>query len=474
MNKKINNNMSGKKILVVGLGVSGLASIKALDKMGAEIYAYDGKTQNDLSEKLEEIKNIKVKYYFNSLDFDENIELCIKSPGINMHTEVMEKILSMNIPVVSDLEAAYDIAKSKFIAITGTNGKTTTTTLIGEILKEAKVKNYVTGNIGYGVFYDASRSNSDEYLVTECSSFQLDGTEEFEPYISVMTNLTPDHLDWHGSVPNYYDAKFKACVNQDENDYCILNYEDEEIRKRAERVNANIIYFSSSRNLSNLKNSIYVDRINDTPNGNEDGSIVLKLDNKFEKIMKVDDIFIPGKHNLENCLCAIVVCKLLNVATEDIEKTIKKFKGVEHRLEFVTEINSVKYYNDSKGTNPDASIKAIRGMKAPVILIAGGYDKKSDYSEFIKSFDGKVKNMILLGDTKFDILNKAKEFGFNDNIIVDNMEEAVKTAVSIAEPGDTVLLSPACASWDMYKNYEIRGKDFKKKVMAYGSERGKN
>lgn len=453
--------MMNKKILIVGLGISGVAAVKALNKLGAEIVVYDGKSEDELAAQLEELKEIDVKYHFNNYNFDEDIDLCIKSPGISMNTEIMKEITSRNIEVVSDLEAAYRISKGEFIAITGTNGKTTTTTLVGKILSHADYDNKVTGNIGYGVFYDAYIANENSYLVTECSSFQLENTLLFKPHISIITNLSPDHIDWHENCENYYRAKLKVANNQDENDYCIVNYEDDELRNRTKGLSAKIVFFSSERV---LKEGLYV----------EDDFIYFEFNGIKEKIMNVNDIFVPGKHNLENCLAAIAVAKIIGVNIEIIKKTISEFKGVEHRLEFVAEINGIKYFNDSKGTNPDASIKAIKGMKEPVILIAGGYDKNSDYTDFIKSFDGKVKKLILMGQTKDNILETAIKMNFNDNILVESMDEAVKTAISIAEPGDTILLSPACASWDMYKNYGIRGRDFKERVVHYGKESRKS
>lgn len=448
--------MKNKKVLVVGLGVSGVAAVKALDKLGAEVSAYDMKDKENMTSVLEELKDINVTYYFNSLDFDtNNIDLVIKSPGIKFDTPVMQKLVDSNIKIISDLEAGYLITDNKFVTITGTNGKTTTTTLVGDIIRYANKKYKLTGNIGSGVFYDSYISEPSEILVVEASSFQLESTYEFKPFISIITNLTPDHLDWHQTEENYYKAKFKVALNQDKNDYCILNYEDKVTKDYVNLLKTNIVYFSSEHI---LEKGIYV----------ENNNIVYNFNNEKSIIMNVDDIFIVGKHNLENTLAACCAAKLLGIDNNTIKDAVKNFKGVEHRLEYVETYNGVRFYNDSKGTNPDASIKGVRGVKAPIILIAGGYNKDSSYDEFIEAFDNKVKALILFGQTKDDISECALKHGFNNIFMVENMDEAVKKSYELSENGDTVLLSPACASWGMYPNYEVRGKDFKERVKFYG------
>ena len=448
--------MENKKVLVVGLGMSGVASIKALNKLGATIYAYDSQSKEKMSKVLEELKDIEVTYYFDSLDFDtNNLDFVIKSPGIKFETPIMQKLIDSNIKIIGDLEAGFLVTDNKFVAITGTNGKTTTTTLIGEIINNSDRKCIVTGNIGSGAFYDSYISEKGEILVVEASSFQLESTYTFKPFISIITNLTPDHLDWHITEDNYYRAKIKVAINQDKNDYCILNYEDDKIKKYVDLLHTNILYFSSERILDN---GIYVENNNIVYNYNGEKSI----------IMNVDDIFIVGKHSLENTLAACAVAKLLGIKNDTIIETVKSFRGVEHRLEYVDTYNGVKFYNDSKGTNPDASIVAVKGVKAPIILIAGGYDKNSDYDEFINAFDNKVKALILLGQTKDAIKECALKYGFKNIYMVENMDEAVSLAYKLSEKGDTVLLSPACASWGMYPNYEVRGKDFKERVKFYG------
>lgn len=448
--------MKNKKILVIGLGVSGVACVKGLNELGAEILVYDGSTKEKLTEQLKELEGIKAEYYLSKDEFYlDDIDLAIKSPGIKYEIPVIQKLISKNIKVISDIEAAYMITKATIVSISGTNGKTTITTLVGEIVKESGRKYKITGNIGYGMFFDSLNAEEGEILVAETSSFQLAGTYDYKPHISVLTNITPDHLDFHHTMQNYISAKFNNVNNQDERDYAILNYEDEIIRNYSKNIKAKIIFFSAD---SVLDEGIFV----------ENGKMVFKDKNDTTFIVNIADIFIPGKHNIENALAAAGACLALNIKPETIAKILKEFKGVEHRLEFSGEYNGVKFYNDSKGTNPDASIKAVQGIKKPIILIAGGYDKKSQYDEFIKCFDNKVKALILLGQTADEIEKCAREYGFANIYRVQNMDEAVKKCFELSNEGDNVVLSPACASWGMYPNYEVRGRDFKERVKYYG------
>ncbi|WP_313344946.1 UDP-N-acetylmuramoyl-L-alanine--D-glutamate ligase [Sedimentibacter sp.] len=451
--------MKDKNILVVGLGVSGIACIRGLNKLGARIFVYDESPKEKCDEKLQELKEIEASYFFGNneidkIDFDI-IDLAIKSPGIKYEVPIIKMLTEKHIRVISDIEASYKITDATIVSITGTNGKTTTTTLIGEIIKESKKNHKITGNIGSGMFYDAVNSNEDDVLVAEVSSFQLAGTFCYKPHIAVITNITPDHMDFHHTYENYIDAKFRNVVNQDENDYAILNYEDEIIMSFTDKIKAKKIFFSSERVLDE---GIYV----------QDEKIMYSRDEKTEFIININDIFIPGKHNLENAMCAAGAALSLGINTQTIANVLKNFKGVEHRLEFCGEYNGVKFYNDSKGTNTDASIKAIQGIEKPIILIAGGYDKNSSYDEFIKNFDNKVKSLILLGQTADKIEACARSYGFTDIYRVENMDEAVKKCFELSVKGDNVVLSPACASWGMYPNYEVRGRDFKERVKYYG------
>lgn len=450
--------MKNKNILVIGLGVSGIACIKGLAVLGAKISVYD-ESKEKAAEIPYELKEIEVEYFFGEDEIEkvnmEKLDFAIKSPGIKYEVPIVQKLLKRNIRIISDIEAAYKVTEASIISITGTNGKTTTTTLIGEMVKEGGRNCRVTGNIGSGMFYDGMSSGKGDVLVAEVSSFQLAGTYEYKPFISVITNITPDHLDYHGTLDSYIEAKFKNVVNQNENDYAVLNYEDETIRRFADKIKAKKIFFSSERILDE---GIYL----------KDGKMMFKYDGSDEFIINAEDIFIPGKHNLENAMAATGASLALGIKSEIIAHVLKEFKGVEHRLEYCGEYDGVKFFNDSKGTNPDASIKAVQGIEKPIILIAGGYDKKSPYDDFIKAFDGKVKAMVLLGQTAQDIDACARKHGFTNIYHVKNMDEAVKKCFMLSENGDNVVLSPACASWGMYPNYEVRGRDFKERVNYYG------
>ena len=446
-------------VLVVGLGVSGIACIKGLSKTDTKIYAFDESSEENLKDRLKEAEGIDVEYYFGNDEIEkinfEKLDYAIKSPGIKYEVPIIETLLKSNIEVISDIEAAYRETNASIVSITGTNGKTTTTTLIGEMVRESGKPYKVTGNIGFGIYNDALNAKEEDILVAEVSSFQLAGTIKYKPHISVLTNITPDHLDYHHTVENYTEAKFKNVIAQDENDYAILNYEDSTIRNYSDNIKAKKIFFSSERI---LEDGIF----------EEKGQMFYRTGNNKEFIMDTKEIFIPGKHNLENAMAAAGAAIAIGVDTKFIAKVLREFKGVEHRLEFTGEYNKVKFYNDSKGTNPDASIKAIQGIEKPIILIAGGYDKQSTYDDFIKAFDNKVKALVLLGQTAGDIEKCALKYGFENIYRVETMDEAVKKSFELAEEGDNVVLSPACASWGMYPNYEVRGRDFKERVSYYG------
>jgi UDP-N-acetylmuramoylalanine--D-glutamate ligase len=446
-------------VLVVGLGVSGIACIKGLSRTGAKIYAFDESSEENLKDRLKEVEGIEVEYFFGNEEIEKinikALDYAIKSPGIKYEVPIIEKLLKNNIEVISDIEAAYRVTNASIVSISGTNGKTTTTTLIGEMVRESGKPHKVTGNIGFGIYYDALNAKKEDILVAEVSSFQLAGTIKYKPHISVLTNITPDHLDYHHTVENYIETKFKNVITQDENDYAILNYEDNIIRNYSDNIKAKKIFFSSERV---LEDGIFA----------ENGQMFYRTGNNKEFIINTKEIFIPGKHNLENAMAACGAAIALGIDAEVIAKVLREFKGVEHRLEFTGEYNKVKFYNDSKGTNPDASIKAVQGIDKPIILIAGGYDKQSDYDELIKAFNNKVKALILLGQTAGEIQRCALKYGFENIYRVETMDEAVKKSFELAEEGDNVVLSPACASWGMYPNYEVRGRDFKERVSYYG------
>lgn len=442
--------LENKRVLILGMGITGISSVKAIYNQGAKITITDTKTEEQLFDVLNQLKDIPMERFLGVDDVDlSGIDLVIKSPGIPPRAKIIQKAIGLNIEVITDIEVAYRILKEdNFIAITGTNGKTTCTTLIGEIFKNAGLTTYVVGNIGTGILEKINHTQKDDVFVIECSSFQLEHTTSFKPKIALITNITPDHIDWHGSLENYSNAKMKIFKNQNIDDYLVLNHDDEVLKNIGKEVKSNIIWFSIKEKLTK---GIYI----------EDEYIVINDGEKKEKLMAYDELKILGKHNLENALGCIGVALAMDINLHTIKEVLSTFMGVEHRIEFVATKKGISFYNDSKGTNSDASIKAIEAVKSPIILIAGGYDKGGDFNSLIKAFNGKVKALVLIGQTKDKIKNTALENGFNHIYEANTLEEAIELSYSIGESGDNVLLSPACASWDMFKNYEMRGKIFK-------------
>jgi len=358
-----------------------------------------------------------------------------------------------NIPVISELELAYSCCRAPIIAITGTNGKTTTTALLGEILKASGRTTHVVGNIGVPFTEKAMDMEGSHTAVVEVSSFQLESIRNFRPYIAVILNITEDHMDRHKTMENYIAAKARIYENQTKGDILILNADDRVLSGIETDNKGESFYFSRHKVLNK---GAWV----------ENGKIVLNIGNGSVPVCSTDQVGIPGSHNLENALAAVLAAGLCGTESETIARVLKEFPGVEHRIEKVAVINGVTYYNDSKGTNPDSSIKAIEAMKGSTILIAGGYDKKSDFTEFVNAFNDKVDALILLGETAGIIAAAAREKGFTNIHMTKTMEEAVEKAYELSSPGQNVLLSPACASWDMFRNYEERGRIFKEAVLA--------
>ena len=339
----------------------------------------------------------------------------------------------------------------RLVGVTGTNGKTTTTALCGEIMANYYRDVKVVGNIGIPYTSVAADTTDETVTVAEISSFQLETIEKFAPKVSAILNITPDHLNRHHTMEEYIRVKELITKNQTESDTCVLNYEDEILREFGKTLHTKVIYFSS---LHKLEKGMYLD----------DGEICYRDENGVQKLCRTTELNLPGRHNHENVMAAAAMALAYGVPLEVIRKVVCAFKAVEHRIEFVTEKNGVVYYNDSKGTNPDAAIKGIQAMDRPTLLIGGGYDKGSSYSEWIQAFDGKVKYLVLIGQTREKIAAEAKALGFTDIVFADSLAEAVQFCADHAKKGDAVLLSPACASWGMFPNYEVRGKMFKELV----------
>ena len=446
-----------KKVLVFGSGKSGIAASRLLLKNDAEVVLYDGNKSID-SEKLEKdilsgISDKKVEIILG--DFPEellnSIDLTVMSPGVPTDLPVVLEMKEKNIPVWGEIELAYVLGKGDVLAITGTNGKTTTTALLGEIMKNYRENVFVVGNIGNPYTSIADETSEESIIVAEMSSFQLETVHTFHPKITAILNFSPDQLNRHHTMEAYVDTKKQIAANQTKADTCVLNYEDELTREFGKETTAGVFYFSSQRV---LEKGIYL----------KDDSIYMNMGEGEVLLSATKDLKLLGTHNFENVMAASAMAANYGVPVEIIRKTIQEFAGVEHRIEFVAEKNGVAYYNDSKGTNTDAAIKGIQAMNRPTLLIGGGYDKDSEYDEWINAFDGKVKKLVLIGATKEKIEKTAHKLGFMDTILADTFEEAVQICIDNAEEGDAVLLSPACASWGMFNNYEERGDRFKELV----------
>lgn len=436
-------------VAVVGLGKSGFALIDFLEKNGSNILAFDKKTDYE-KEELEKYSEHTKFVLGNNPTGDEDVKLVIVSPGVPMDMPFVKKFKARNIELIGEIEFAYRFAKGTFIGITGTNGKTTTTTLVGEIFKACDYDTRVVGNIGNPIISEVGTSTEETVFVCELSSFQLETVRDFCCHIGTIINITPDHLDRHKTFENYAYYKARIYNNQTPNDFAIVNDEDEISKALTSEMENNKIYFSVHKK---LEKGIYMN----------DGKIYSSLSGEEKLIMDRSEIFLKGDHNVENVLAALGIAIAYDLDLEKVKQVLRDFKGVEHRLEYVKEINGVTYINDSKGTNPDASCKAIASFDN-IILIAGGYDKGSDYEEYLTLYKERGKALIVMGATADKIINTAERLGIDNIYKVESMQEAVQIAYKIAEPGYVVLLSPACASWGMYKNYEIRGKDFKSEV----------
>ena len=448
-------DLKGKKVLVVGSGISGIGSATLLEKQGAFPVIYDGNEKADEAEiRAKLMKNSKAEIVIGSFSEDilEGVELAVLSPGVPTDVDFVLTIKAHEIPVWGEAELAYNYSKGRVLAITGTNGKTTTTSLVGQIMQEYYESAYIVGNIGTPYTEEAPKMREDSVSVCEISSFQLETIEHFHPTVSAILNITPDHLNRHHTMENYVACKEAITRNQTKDDFCVLNYENEYTRDFGSRCPATVVFFSSKRA---LENGLFLEK----------DEIMLAENGNAKPLLNVKtDMNLVGICNIENVMAAIGISMHAGVPMENILQTIKRFVAVEHRIEYVATKNNVVYYNDSKGTNVDAAIQGIKAMDRPTILIGGGYDKGGEFDEWIQSFDGKVKLLVLIGQTRERIAECARRNGFDRIVFADTFEEAFQICVDNAVSGDAVLLSPACASWGMFPNYEVRGKMFKEFV----------
>lgn len=446
--------LQGKKVLVFGSGKSGIGASDLLAKVGAFPVIYDGNAETDKDAVVHKTDGTyPVNVYAGELpkEVQDSLDLVVLSPGVPTDLPLVKSFYEQGLPVWGEVELAYRVDDGEVLAITGTNGKTTTTALLGKIMQDARESVFVVGNIGTPYTSKALEMKPNSITVAEISSFQLETIDEFAPKVSAILNITEDHLNRHHTMEEYIRVKELITENQGTEDVCVLNYEDEVLREFGKHLTPRVVYFSSGRKLDE---GIYLD-------GNK---IILKDGEKEIEVVKTEDLKLLGKHNFENVMAAVAMAYYDGVSLESIRKSICEFTAVAHRIEYVTEKKGVVYYNDSKGTNPDAAIKGIQAMNRPTLLIGGGYDKQSGYDEWIEAFDGKVRYLVLIGQTKEKIKEAAEKHGFHDIILCENLKEAVKVCEEKAQPGDAVLLSPACASWGQFDNYEQRGDMFKEYV----------
>lgn len=447
---------NGKKALVCGMARSGIAAAKLLNRLGARVTLQDMKKREEISADVLALEGEGIVLYTGA-NPDEIAcaqDLIVLSPGIPCDLPFIAAAENAGIEVISEVELAYRLTPCPITAITGTNGKTTTTTLTGEIMKTAYSGTAVVGNIGIPYSEEVERLTEKDWVVAEISSFQMEKAKEFHPHISAVLNITPDHLNRHKTMDVYIAMKERVFAKQTAADFCILNHGDETCRKMADKTAAKVFFFDSSETLAE---GIYLDG----------DAIEVRWGAINETLIHVDELQILGVHNYENVMAAAAMGICAGIALDTIRAVLKGFAGVAHRIEYVATVDGVDYYNDSKGTNVDASIRAVLAMKKPIVLIGGGYDKGSSFDEWTKLFPGRVKHLVLIGVTAPKVRASAEKFGFTAISDCETFEEAVDLCREKAEDGDCVLLSPACASWGMFDNYEQRGDMFKEQVRGY-------
>lgn len=439
------------KYLVYGTGKSGISAGELLLRHSESIAFFDENEYLDVRKfyennpKLQDVPVMLGNVDLNALRDYDNV---IVSPGVPLDHDNIIELYNKRKKIIGELELGFFYEKGDIIAITGTNGKTTTTSLVYHIIHNSGKKSFVAGNIGNPYTSVCDQTQKDSVCVLEVSSFQLETVHSFAPKIAAILNITPDHLDRHKTFENYSAVKKSIIKNLDKDGVCVLNYDDIALREFGNSISNKVIFFSS---LEKLDNGLYLD--------GED--IIMSLDGKITKVIGIKEVNILGTHNYENIMAAVAICYSYGIKTEDIVRALKTFEAVEHRIEFVCERAGVRYYNDSKSTNTDAAIKAVYAMDWPIVLIGGGYDKGADYTDWVKTFKDRVKHIVLVGESAKDIARCADANGFKDYSFEDTFEGAVIYAMNRADKGDCVLLSPACASWGMFKNYEERGKLFK-------------
>lgn len=452
-------NFENKRFLVVGSGRSGIGAMHLLHRKGADAILLDQNkkgTVEAIRASLHEEDRTYGRIVLGELEAADlrTPDVVVLSPAVPTDAPLVEAFRGQGVPVWSELELGFSCEKGRMLGITGTNGKTTTTTLVGRIMEDCGYKTHVVGNIGNSYAGEAMETTADSVSVAEISSFQLENIDTLHPAVSAILNITPDHLNRHYTMDNYAAVKEKITANQTKNDTCVLNYDDLRLREFGPVCPARVVWFSSQTQLSE---GYFLD-------GDDICYASGENDTSVTKLMNIFDMRLVGTCNVENVMAAIAMTHAAGLSFEEIIPVVRDFPPVEHRIEYVGTRGGVEYYNDSKATNPDAAIQGIRAMRRPTILIGGGYDKGNSYDEWIEAFDGKVKELVLIGQTAEAIAACARKHGFTDITFCDTFDNCLEHCTLAARDGDAVLLSPACASWGMFENYEIRGKMFKEYV----------
>lgn len=449
-------DLKGKTVLVYGAQKSGMGAADLLAQAGARPILYDQNTKlvkEELAAALAKPEAVEILLGDLTEETMDRLSLAVLSPGVPCDIPQVLALKDRGIRLWSEVELAYQCGQGRVLAITGTNGKTTTTSLLGKICGDYYPETFVVGNIGTAYTSMAPRTTKESVTVAEISSFQLETIDTFAPRVSAILNITPDHLNRHHTMEEYVRVKELITKNQGPEDVCVLNYEDAYLRDFGPSAPCRVFWFSSQRE---LEEGAFL-------RGDE---IVLRTGGEEIPVVRTGELQILGTHNHENVMAAVAMAYFAGVPMDSIRKSVREFTAVPHRIEFVKEVGGVAYYNDSKGTNPDAAIKGIQAMNRPTYLIGGGYDKNSEYDEWIEAFDGKVRLLVLIGQTKEKIAETARKHGFTDILLCEDLAEAVSECARRAKSGEAVLLSPACASWGQFKNYEERGDIFKELVRA--------
>lgn len=448
-------DVSNKKILILGLMRSGIAVAELLLIKGAKLILCDQKDNEKIRENIAHLsgENVIVKLATDPITLLNDVDILLISPGVPIDSPVVLEAKKIGVEVTGEFEVAASFCNNTMLAITGTNGKTTSVSLLGRILENAGKVTWVAGNIGFPLSTAVLNAKQNDIIVNEVSSFQMETAKTFHPAIAAILNISEDHLNRHKTMEEYINQKFKIFQNQTSRDIAVLNYDDEVLREKSKELKSEILWFSRTQE---LEKGAFV----------KDDEIYVNFREKLYRVCNVNEIVIPGPHNLENSLAMCAIAIAMNVPTAVIRHTLMTFEGVEHRIETVAVKNGITYINDSKGTNSDSTIKAVHSMKKPTVIILGGYDKHSDFTELCTLINNSlyIKHAVLIGQTAKQFEELFKQIGFNNFTHSDSLESAVLTAQQLCEAGDNVLLSPACASFDMFDDYEHRGKVFKQIV----------